>query len=43
MAAFATINQAPWLGKIMKDLKFNQEAATMILCDNKSTIVMVKN
>ena len=43
MAASAAVNQALWLRKIMNELKFNQEAATEILCDNKSIVAMIKN
>ena len=43
MVASTAVNQALWLRKIMKDLKLNQEAATVVLCDNKFAVAMVKN
>jgi len=38
----ATI-QAIWLQKILKDMREKQSGPTIINCDNKSTIAMMKN
>ena len=35
--------QAVWMRRILKDLMHNQEKATTIYCDNKSTIALSKN
>ncbi|GLU17723.1 hypothetical protein SLE2022_340790 [Rubroshorea leprosula] len=43
IAAADATNQAIWMRKVMRDLKHAQKEPTVILCDNKSTIAIVKN
>ncbi|GKV25217.1 hypothetical protein SLEP1_g34687 [Rubroshorea leprosula] len=43
IAAADAANQAIWMRKVMRDLKHAQKEPTVILCDNKSTIAIVKN
>lgn len=35
--------QALWLRAVLKELKYPQDTATEILCDNKSAIALTKN
>ncbi|KAH9681306.1 hypothetical protein KPL71_026926 [Citrus sinensis] len=43
IAATESACEAVWLGRILKDLQFNQDAATTIYCDNMSAIALTKN
>ena len=43
IATVEAINQAIWIRKIMNDLSQKQKGPTDILCDNQSTIAIVKN
>ncbi|XP_057994321.1 secreted RxLR effector protein 161-like [Hevea brasiliensis] len=43
ISAAAAVNQAIWFRKIMKDLKHDQEEATIIFYDNQSAVAMAKN
>lgn len=43
MAAISATCQTMWVRRILSDLKEKQEEATIILCDNKSTIELTKN
>lgn len=43
MAAISATCQTMWVRRILSYLKDKQEEATIILCDNKSTIELTKN
>ncbi|KAH9726202.1 hypothetical protein KPL70_008169 [Citrus sinensis] len=43
IAATESVCEAVWLRRILKDLQFNQDAATTIYCDNMSAIALTKN
>lgn len=43
MAVTSATCQAIWLRRILQDMKFEQKEATVIYCDNQSTISMAKN
>ncbi|KAH9752994.1 hypothetical protein KPL71_014922 [Citrus sinensis] len=43
IAATESACEAVWLRRILKDLQFNQDAATTIYCDNMSAIALTKN
>jgi hypothetical protein len=43
VAASACACQAIWLRKILEELHFKQEEATVVYCDNTSTIKLSKN
>ena len=43
MAATSAACQTVWLRRILADLKEKQDEATIMFCDNKSTIAMTKN
>lgn len=43
IAATSASCQVVWLRRMLKDLGINQEEATPIMCDNKSTISIAKN
>ncbi|KAA0058475.1 Retrovirus-related Pol polyprotein from transposon TNT 1-94 [Cucumis melo var. makuwa] len=42
-AATSTTCQAIWLRRMLTELQHEQEGATVIFCDNKATISMMKN
>ena len=43
IAVTSTACQAVWLRRILEDMKQHQSEATIIHCDNQSTIAMTKN
>ena len=43
IATASAVNQALWLRKILKDLGQEQVEATNIMCDNISTVLILKN
>ncbi|XP_047260294.1 secreted RxLR effector protein 161-like, partial [Capsicum annuum] len=43
VASIACACQAIWLWRILKELQFKMESATMIFCDNNSSIKLSKN
>ncbi|KAH0667872.1 hypothetical protein KY285_029078 [Solanum tuberosum] len=43
IAAASAVNQAIWLGKMLKDLGHEQTEATKIMCDNSSAVSISKN